>query len=132
MVFAPGSARAPWIEAELWRTDADFAIARSVTDVFAALIEAPLPRPAVLVLDFEHMHPGDILELHMLRERGWLGIVIGVGAVPRPLASSMGIERIVDAETGSLASAIASLGFTDQTIRIPLRARTALVLGRTR
>ena len=132
MVYAPGSAREGWIEDELTRTDADYEIGRNVRDVFAALIDAPLPRPAVLVLDFDHMHPADILELHMLRERGWCGIVIGVGGVSRPLRQSLGIERVVDPETGSLSSSIAGLGFTDQTIRIPLRARTALVIGRAR
>jgi hypothetical protein len=132
MVYAPGSRRAAWITSELTNTEADVDVAADVREVFAALIDAPLPRPAVLVLDFEHMHPADILELHMLRERGWCGIVIGIGAVSRPLRSSLGIERIVDAETGSLAGSIGALGFTDQTMRIPLRARTALVIGRTR
>jgi hypothetical protein len=132
MVYAPGSRREAWITSELKQTDADFDLGRDVREVFAALIDAPLPRPAVLVLDFEHMHPGDILELHVLRERGWCGIVIGVGAVSRPLRTSLGIERVVDPQTGSLAGAIGSLGFTDQTMRIPLRVRTALVIGRAR
>ena len=132
MVYAPGSRRMSWITTELQRTDAEYRVGRDVLDVFAALIDAPLPRPAVLIVDFEHMHAGDILELHMLRERGWCGIVIGVGAVSRPLRNSMGIERVVDPETGSLASTIDNLGFTDQTMRIPLHARAALVIGRTR
>ena len=131
MVYAPGSRRLAWIASELQRTDADFLVGANVREVFAALIDAPLPRPAVLVVDFDNMHPGDILELHMLRERGWCGIVIGVGGVSRPLQSSMGIERVIDPETCSLATAIENLGFTSQTMRIPLRARTALVIGRT-
>ena len=132
MVYAPGSRRQSWITSELEQTDADYEIASDVRDVFAALIDAPLPRPAVLIVDFERMHAGDILELHMLRERGWCGIVVGVGAVSRPLRTSMSIERIIEPATDSLATAIGNLGFTDRTMRIPLRARTALVIGRTR
>lgn len=132
MVYAPGSTRDVWIADELSRTDADYALARNVTEVFRALIDAPLPRPAVLVVDFDHMHPADILELHMLRERGWCGITIGVGQIPRSLQTSLGIERIVGAELGALASTIHNLGFTDQTIRIPLRMGGAAALGRTR
>jgi len=130
MVYAPGSRRSSWIVSELQYTDAEYLVGTDVRAVFAELIDAPLPRPAVLVVDFEHMHPGDILELHMLRERGWCGIVIGVGAVSRPLRTSMGIERVIDPETGSLATAVDNLGFSDQTMRIPLRVRTALVIGR--
>jgi len=132
MVYAPGSGRAAWISSELERTETEYRVAQDVRDVFAALIDAPLPRPAVLIVDFDHMHAGDILELHMLRERGWCGIVIGVGAVSPPLRSSMGIERVIDPETGSLAAAIDALGFTDKTMRIPLPAGTARVIGRTR
>ena len=132
MVYAPGSTRASWIQSELSNTDVDAQVAHDVRGVYAALLDAPLPRPAVLILDFEHMLPIEILELHGLRERGWCGLVIGLGRVPNPLRTSLGVERVVPIASNTLAAEIGNLGFTDQTIRIPLRVRAAPVIGRAR
>lgn len=127
LAFAPGSEVEDWIVSEISRLDAFVQIERNVENVIAALIEDPPPRPAILVVDFDEMDPGEMLQLHALRERGWCGVIIGVGMIPIPLRSSLGIERVVSlpAADGDLASAIEAVGFTSQTVRIPVRRDTS-------
>lgn len=127
LAFAPGSTRVDWISREIARADAQVQVERSVENVIAALLEDPPPRPAVMVVDFDRMDAGEMLQLHAVREQGWCGVVIGVGLIPLPLRSSLGIERVIEmpAADGALAHAIDAVGFTTQTVRIPVRRDTS-------
>lgn len=123
LAFAPNSSQVDWISAEIARADALVQIERNVENVIAALLEDPAPRPALMVVDFDKMDAGEMLQLHAVREQGWCGVVIGVGMIPLPLRSSLGIERVIPlpAKDGALAQAIEAVGFNTQTVRIPVR-----------
>lgn len=122
LAYAPGSEREDWIVSEISRVDALTQVARSLDNVIAALVEDPPPCPAVLVVDFDRMDAGEMLQLHTIRERGWCGVIIGLGAIPIPLRCSLGIECVIGlpAEEGAVALAIETAGFTSQTVRIPV------------
>ncbi len=123
LAFAPGSDIEEWIVSEISRLDAFVQIERNVENVIAALIEDPPPRPAIVVVDFDQMEAGAMLQLHAIREQGWCGVIIGVGMIPLPLRSSLGIERVINlpATDGDLTQAIEAVGFSAQTVRIPVR-----------
>lgn len=127
LAFAPGSQFEEWIVSEISRLDAFVQIERNVENVIAALIEDPPPRPAIVVVDFDKMEPGQMLQLHTIREQGWCGVIIGVGMIPMPLRSSLGIERVVPlpASEGDLERAIESVGVAAKTVRIPVRRDTS-------
>lgn len=108
IVYAPAEQRASWIDNELARLDAIVQTARSVAQIIDALVEDPPPRPQVLVVDLDAISAGDLLYLHLVRERGWCGRIIGLGTAPPSLRSSLGIERMLNTPfvRDSLADAI--------------------------
>ncbi len=107
---------------ELSRLDVMIQVERNVANVVAALVDDPPPRPAVLVADFDGISGGDLFQLHQIRERGWTGVVVGIGLIPFPLRRSLGIERVIEvpAGEGALAQQIEAVDFTGQTVRIPI------------
>ncbi|MGE0401603.1 MAG: hypothetical protein AB7T06_33185 [Kofleriaceae bacterium] len=122
IVYAPAEQRASWIDNELARLDAIVQTARSVAQIIDALVEDPPPRPQVLVVDLDAISAGDLLYLHLVRERGWCGRIIGLGTAPPSLRSSLGIERMLNTPfvRDSLADAINEIGFHAMTKKIPL------------
>jgi hypothetical protein len=122
IVFAPAEQRAAWIDSELTRVDALVQIARSVEQIVGALVDDPPPRPQVLVVDLDAISAGDLLYLHLIRERGWCGRIIGLGTAPQALRLSLGIERMLNTPfvRDSLSDAINEIGFHAMTKKIPL------------
>ncbi len=122
LAFAPNSPHEEWIVTELSRLDVMLQIERNVVNVIAALVEDPPPRPAVLVVDFDSISSGALLQLHAIREHGWCGALVGVGLVPLPLRTSLGIDRVLalPARDGELAHLVGTVNFTSQTVRIPV------------
>jgi hypothetical protein len=122
IVYAPSEQRASWIDSELERIDALVQIARSVEQIISALVDDPPPRPQVLVVDLDSITAGDLLYLHLIRERGWCGRIIGLGTAPQALRSSLGIERMLNTPfvRDSLSDAIGEIGFHTATKKIPL------------
>ena len=122
IVYAPSAQRASWIDSELGRIDALVQIARSVAQIIEALVEDPPPRPQVLVVDLDAISAGDLLYLHLIRERGWCGRIVGLGTAPQALRSSLGIERMLNTPfvRDSLSDAINEIGFHAMTKKIPL------------
>ena len=122
IVFALSEQRATWIDSELERCDALVQIARSVEQIIGALVDDPPPRPQVLVVDLDSISPGDLLYMHLIRERGWCGRIIGLGTAPQALRASLGIERMLNTPfvRDSLSDAINEIGFHATTKKIPL------------
>lgn len=122
MVRAASPQRLSWVEKELGRGNALIQYGRQIEHVVSALIEAPPPRPQVLVVDFDAITAVDILQLHSVRDHGWCGRIIGLGVVPPPLRASLGIERVLNTPfvADSLRDAIAEIGFEAMTSVIPV------------
>ena len=93
VIYAPKAQVGKWVEAELDRDGAVVQTARNLPQLMQSLVEDPTPRPNVLVVDLDAISPGELLELHSLRERGWFGTIIGLGKVPEALRSSLGVDR---------------------------------------
>lgn len=84
-----------WIRSELAGTSLTTRFVRSVGEVVSALVEAPPPRPQILIVDFDEVSPGELLHLHSIREQGWFGSVIAIGRVAVSLRTSLGVDRCV-------------------------------------
>src|SRR5881394_328234 len=75
--YAPDDVIASWVEDELAQdASARIQIARSMSAVIQALIHDPTPRPRVLIVDVDALDPGELMELHSLRQLGWFGSLI--------------------------------------------------------
>ena len=97
LVHAPAPTRAAWIEAELSHRAIIVQIGFSIAQVMSALTEDPPPRPQTLVADFDELEAGAVMDLHMLRERGWFGRIIALGHVSPSLRSSLMIDQVIGA-----------------------------------
>jgi hypothetical protein len=95
IVFVAQEERRRWVEGELGRARCTVQTARSVAHVVSALIEDPPPRPQVLVIDLESVAAGDLFGLHQVREQGWCGTIVALGAVSSSLRQSLKITRII-------------------------------------
>lgn len=95
VIYTPQAQVAKWVEAELDRDGAVVQTARNLPALMQALVDDPTPRPNVLVVDLDAIAPGELLELHSLRERGWFGTIIGLGKVPGELKTSLGVDRTI-------------------------------------
>jgi len=95
VIYTPQAQVAKWVESELDRDGAVVQTAHSLPALMQSLVDDPTPRPNVLVVDLDAMAPGELLELHSLRERGWFGTIIGLGKVPSELRTSLGIDRSI-------------------------------------
>jgi hypothetical protein len=100
LVHAPAPARAAWIEAELTHRTIMVQVGFSLSHVISALIDDPPPRPQILVVDFDEVPPGAIMDLHLLRTQGWFGRILALGDVPPSLCSLLAIDTVL---TGPLA-----------------------------
>jgi len=124
MIFAPEPTRAAWIESELSRAPISITIqtGRKVRTVVSALVRDPEPRPKVLIVDFDAVSPGELLELHTIREEGWAGRVIGIGNVTRELAESLGVDHVFAPPLirDSLLDCIAGTRHAAVTVAMPL------------
>ncbi len=134
VVHAPREAMALRVYRELSSHEIIVQNGRTIEHVVAALVEDPAPRPQVLVVDIDCLTPRAVFELHAIRERGWFGRMIGIGAVPPSLRRSLGIEQVLapTAIDGRLRSAVAASDFTAPTRKLPIETATGPVLGTTR
>jgi len=108
------------IEQELAVLEIDLKVVRSVAPVIAALIDDPPPRAQLLLADFDALSPGDVVQLHDLRERGWFGAILGLGRVPAEFGTSLNIRRILPRPLAgdAVRRAVAAIGLVDRTRRI--------------
>lgn len=118
MLFGPEAACERWL-ADLEGSNASVQIGRTVAGVISALVDDPPPRPQLLVLDLDALTPGELMELHSLRDLGWTGMLVVEGQVPRSLAVSLRIEYVLS-DTDTLRGAVASVDHAKATRRIPL------------
>jgi hypothetical protein len=97
LIYAPEPERERWIESALARspTAITIQVGRKVRTVVAALVRDPPPRPEILIVDFDAVSPGELLELHAIRDDGWFGRLIGLGRVPDELRASLGVDRVL-------------------------------------
>jgi len=125
VVYSPNEARAEWVERELAHEELMIQICRGVREIIAALVDDPAPRPQILVVDFDALDPGAILELHSIRERGWTGTVFALGKVPVGIRKSLHIEQVLATLVdNTLRIAVAEIGFEKQTRRLPVLSVT--------
>jgi hypothetical protein len=122
LIYAPSEIRASWIEGELASRSVVVQISHSVAHVVSALVEDPPPRPQLLVADFDALAPGELMHLHVLRERGWFGRIIALGGLPPSLRRSLAIDRVLTAPfvQGALREVVATEGFVAKTTRLPV------------
>ena len=124
MIFAPEPTRAAWIESELSRAPISITIqtGRKVRTVVSALVRDPEPRPKVLIVDFDAVSPGELLELHTIREEGWAGRLIGLGSVTPELSESLGVDHVFTPPLvrDSLLDCIAGTRHAAVTVAMPL------------
>ena len=124
LIFAHEQTRSTWIEGELSRAPISITIqvARKVRTVVSALVRDPEPRPQVLIIDVDSMSPGELLELHAIREEGWTGRLIGLGAVTPELIASLGVDHVFRPPLvrDSLLDCIAGTRHAAVTVAIPL------------
>ena len=96
-------------------------VALGTQSLVAALTLDPPPRPQVLVIDVESISADELRELHRLRDNGWFGTIIAVGAVPEKLRRSLRIDTVLVAPAPNmLRAAIARLPFEACTTKIPV------------
>ena len=124
LIFAHEPTRGSWIEGELSRAPISITIqvARKVRTVVSALVRDPEPRPQVLIVDFDSMSAGELLELHAIRDEGWMGRLIGMGGVTPELIASLGVEQVFRAPLirDSLLDCVAGTRHAAVTVAIPL------------
>jgi hypothetical protein len=120
VVYAPSPERATWIEGELAREDIMIQNSRGIAHVISALTEDPTPRPQILVIDFDALDPGEVLELHTIREQGWFGTIFALGKVPVGIRKSLRIEQVLDTlRENALRAAVSDVSFDAKTRRLP-------------
>jgi hypothetical protein len=123
MIFAPEATCAAWIEGELSRAPISILIqvGRRVRTVVSALVRDPPPRPHVLIVDFDAVSPGELLELHSIRHEGWTGRLIALGTVPPDLRASLEVDQVIAAPLvrDSLLDCVAGTGHATATVPIP-------------
>jgi hypothetical protein len=124
VVYAPGESRAKWIEHELEHEEILIQVGRGIREVIASLVDDPPPRPQILVIDFDAIPAGELLELHSVRERGWTGTIFAIGKVPVSIRKSLRIEQVLSTRVESaLRVAVTEVGFDTQTRRLPIFSR---------
>jgi hypothetical protein len=126
VVYAPDETRYDWVHRELAHEEIVIQVGRGVSHIIAALVDDPAPRPQILVIDFDAIGPGEIMELHTVRERGWTGTIFALGKVPIGIRKSLRIEQVLATLVdNALRLAVAEIGFDKQTRRLPVMAPTA-------
>jgi hypothetical protein len=124
MIFALEPDRAAWIEGELSRAPISITIqvGRRVRTVVSALVRDPPPRPQVLIIDFDAVSPGELIELHAIRHEGWSGRLIGLGTIPPELRASLGVDHVFTEPLvrDSLLDCVAGTRHAAVTTAIPL------------
>lgn len=120
LVFARDEHVISFIEAELVEDDITIQIARSASQIVAALKEDPPPHPQILVADFDALDAAEALFLHAIRE-AWYGSVIALGAVSPELVKSLNVERVIPRPLAphTVRDAVRALGLNRATTRIP-------------
>lgn len=120
MIYSPSAERAQQLGDEL-AAHALVQIGRGVTDVVAALVEDPPPRPQIFIVDIDLIAPADLFYLHTIREQGWCGTIIAIGSAPLALRRSLNIDRVLPQKyyAGALRQAISNIRFDQQTLQIP-------------
>jgi len=121
--YAPDEPIATWIEDELEQADgARIQCARSMAAVVKALTLDPTPRPNVLIVDIDGLEPGELMELHSLRQLGWFGSLIALGTVPVDLRKSLAVDYVLAPpfHKNALRNAIATVRTPPATRRIPV------------
>jgi hypothetical protein len=126
LVYAPDSRHTAWIESELSHRSVMVQLGFSVAQVVSALVEDPPPRPQILVADFEHISPGDLFHLHVLREQGWFGRILAIGELPPELCTSLAVEYVIRAPypRDALRDLVMSTSFVAATAKLPVLSRT--------
>jgi len=120
LIYSPNEDRASAIAGAL--DGYVLVMARGLRYLIDTLIEDPPPRPQVLVVDVDLMSPGELLELHAVRDGGWCGHIIAIGEVPLALRRSLGAETVLDHDfrPEALYEAVSALPFDAATIPLPV------------
>jgi hypothetical protein len=134
LIYAPEPTRAAWIESELARAPITVTIqvGRRVRTIVSALVKDPPPRPQLLIVDFDAITPGELLELHAIRDKGWSGRLIALGVVPRELRASLAVDHVLTAPfiRDSLLDCVAGTRHATQTVPMPTFWMTAFARDR--
>jgi hypothetical protein len=120
-IYARNAVARKWIETELADQPCEREVAETIRELVYALVAEGLQRPQALVADFDGMSPADVLELHSIRERGWFGSIVALGAVTRELRTSLSVEHVIERpfKGGELRKVIARIGLDRATTKMP-------------
>src|SRR5262249_26366072 len=124
LLYAPDPEVLRWMEGELAAEPYYLQIARSPREIVRALIDDPPPRPQILIADVDALTARDVLGIHSIRDRGWFGSVIAVGALSIELRTSLAVETVVARlARGALREAVTAIGLHRATTKQPKLAR---------
>ena len=109
-VYSPCEDRAAWIEREVFAAGGVIQVGRSIPKLVAALTDETSRRAQLLIVDIDGLSPGELMQLHTIRELGWFGTMVALGHVPNDLKISLQIDKVIEAplaQSGLLTATLA-------------------------
>jgi hypothetical protein len=100
-------------------------VVESLAEIVTTLTLVPPPWPQFLIIDVAAISPTDIVFLGTIRDAGWPGIVIAIGAASEDMQQSLGIDLVLDRtlECEVLRNAIKRIGTERATFALRKIAR---------
>ncbi len=120
LVFALDPAVRLWIDHELFAEHVTTQIVDALADVVTTLTLVSPPWPHILIIDVASISPADVELLGTIRDAGWPGMVIAIGAPSTDMQRALGIDLVVDRSLAceALRTAIKQVG---EPMAVPLR-----------
>jgi hypothetical protein len=96
LVFASDPMVLRWIDHELFAERVTTQVVEALADVVTTLTLVPPPWPHILIADVTAISPAEVALLGTIRDAGWPGMVIAIGAPSFDMQRALGIDLVVD------------------------------------